>query len=78
MADPGNPRKILLVDDEPQVTYMVGSLLNRMGQNYKLLLATTKDKALQILAQEKPGVILLRSLVHPFLFYETRRREVEL
>ena len=59
MADAGSSKKILLVDDEPQVTYMVGSLLNRMGQNYNLLLATTKDKALQILAKERPDVILL-------------------
>ena len=52
-------RKILLVDDNPKVTYMVGALLSRVGQNYQLLLATTKDKALEILSQERPEVILL-------------------
>lgn len=52
-------RKILLVDDNPKVTYMVGALLNRMGQNYQLLLATTKDKALEILGRQRPQVVIL-------------------
>lgn len=59
MPDPTALKKILLVDDDPQVTYMVGSLLNSMGSSYKLLLATTKDAALKILSQEKPQVIIL-------------------
>lgn len=57
MPDP--LKKILLVDDEPQVTYMVGSLLSNMGSDYKLFLATTKDAALKILSQERPQVIIL-------------------
>ena len=56
---PDSLKKILLVDDEPQVTYMIGSLLSSMGSGYKLLLATTKDAALKILSQEKPQVIIL-------------------
>jgi DNA-binding NtrC family response regulator len=60
MPDPNhNLRKILLVDDEPQITHMIGSLLGRMGPNYRMLLALDKNKVLELLKQENPEVLLL-------------------
>ena len=52
-------RKILVVDDEPVVTYTLSAYLNRLGQGFELIRAFNVSKALEIIELEKPEVVLL-------------------
>src|SRR3989338_4249587 len=52
-------RKILVVDDEPAVTYTISAFLNRIGPDYEMIRAFDKNKALEIIESQQPEVVLL-------------------
>ncbi len=52
-------RKILVVDDEPAVTYTISAFLNRIGPEYEMIRAFDKKKALEIIESQQPEVVLL-------------------
>ncbi len=52
-------KKILVVDDEPAVTFTISAFLSRMGSDYEMFRAFKKEEALQILELQKPSVVLL-------------------
>lgn len=52
-------RKILVVDDEPAVTYTISAYLNRIGPDYEMIRAFDKNKALEIIESQQPEVVLL-------------------
>lgn len=52
-------RKILVVDDEPAVTYTISAFLNRVGPCYEMIRAFDKNKALEIIESQQPDVVLL-------------------
>jgi len=52
-------KKILVVDDEPSVTFTISAFLKRVGPDYDMIRAFDKDKALSIIESERPQVILL-------------------
>src|SRR3989338_330590 len=51
--------KILVVDDEPAVTYTISAFLNRIGPDYEMIRAFDKNKALEIIESQQPEVVLL-------------------
>ncbi len=51
------PKKILIVDDEPDILKVVQFRLSRRG--YEVILATNGKEALEKIAQEKPDLVLL-------------------
>lgn len=53
--------KILLIDDDPDVHTVMGTMLRKQG--YDVVTASRRDEALQKLADEKPSVILLDVLL---------------
>ena len=53
--------KILLIDDDPDVHTVMGTMLRKQG--YDVVTATRREDALQKLAEEKPCVILLDVLL---------------
>lgn len=52
-------RKILVVDDEPAVTYTISAFLNRIGPGYEMIRAFDKNKALELIESQQPEVVLL-------------------
>lgn len=52
-------RKILVVDDEPAVTYTISAFLNRIGPDYEMIRVFDKKKALEIIESQQPEVVLL-------------------
>ena len=52
-----NKRRILVVDDEPQVATIVRSYLEREG--YEVAVATTGSSALEVFRRQKPDLIVL-------------------
>jgi len=52
-------RKILVVDDEPAVTYTLSAFLNRLGQGFEMVRAFNVKKALEIIESQQPEVVLL-------------------
>jgi DNA-binding response OmpR family regulator/signal transduction histidine kinase len=53
----GPPRKILLVEDEPELAYILKSLL--LSRPYQVLLAQNADEALSVARRQRPDLILL-------------------
>ncbi len=51
------PETILIVDDEPSIVAPLQFLMQRNG--YRVLVAQTGEQALEIIAVEKPHVVLL-------------------
>jgi len=51
------PKKILVVDDEPDILKIVSFRLGRMG--YKIFTAENGQRALEIVRDKKPDLILL-------------------
>ncbi len=51
-------KKILIVDDEPNVRNLVVDTLNYLG-NYELLEAGTGKEALDLVRKEKPDLVIL-------------------
>jgi len=54
-------KKILVVDDEPDLLKVISARLS--GSGYEVSTATTAEKALEFLAQNKPDLILLDLLL---------------
>jgi len=52
-----NNRKILVVDDEAPICYMLKMALNRVG--YKVSTATCAEEALEVLTQDQIPVIFI-------------------
>jgi len=63
--------KLLLVDDEPTNLQILRQILQ---DNYRLLFARDGEKALQLAADEQPGLILLDVMMPGLTGYETCRR----
>jgi DNA-binding response OmpR family regulator len=53
----GNPARILIVDDEPKITDVVGSYLRNAG--YEPLIASTGAEALVVFARVRPVLVIL-------------------
>jgi len=51
------PRRVLIVDDEPKITEVVGSYLRRAG--YTPLTASGGEEALQVFDRERPVLVIL-------------------
>lgn len=54
-------KKILLIDDDPDVQTVIRSILQQHG--YAVVSATRKDEAWQLLGEEQPSLILLDVLL---------------
>ena len=54
-----NKKKILVVDDEPSVTFTISAVLQRLGPDYEMIRAFDKEKALEAIVSQKPEVVLL-------------------
>ncbi len=54
-------KKVLIVDDEPNILILMEQALEKLEENYhvKLLTATNGEEALEIIRQEKPDLIFL-------------------
>jgi DNA-binding response OmpR family regulator len=52
-----SPRRVLIVDDEPKITEVVGSYLRRAG--YAPLTASSGEEALQVFDKERPVLVIL-------------------
>lgn len=63
---PGTPRRILVVDDEPEILRLFLRMLGTGGQAYQVLQAQNGRRALQLLRARKPDVVLL-DLIMPEL-----------
>ncbi len=53
----GDPKKILVADDEPDVLKVIGFRLSSKG--YEVILATNGQEALEKINEQKPDLILL-------------------
>jgi signal transduction histidine kinase/CheY-like chemotaxis protein len=60
----GQVRTILLVDDDPEVLQLFGRLLASTRRGYRLLRASSGERALRLLRERKPDMMLL-DLVMP-------------
>lgn len=65
-------KKILIVDDDFDTLHMVGKMLERHG--FKILAANNGEKALQIVEEEKPDLILLDVMMPGMDGYEVTRK----
>lgn len=52
-------KKILVVDDEPAITLLIDSFLNRIGPDYEMLKAFDKENAMEIIDSKKPDLVIL-------------------
>ena len=52
-------KKILVVDDDPSVTFTISAFLNRVGPGYEMIRAFDKTKALELIESQRPQVVLL-------------------
>ena len=71
-------QKVLIVDDDPTLTYLLGTFLTENG--YDVVTAADGEEGLQKLAAEHPDLILLDVVMpkvngYAFLF-EMRKREI--
>lgn len=65
-------RKIMVVDDEPDIVYLLTNMLEKAG--YQVSGASSGEKALQMLAEEKPDLVLLDIMMPGIDGWETCRR----
>lgn len=63
------PKKILIVDDEPDVLKIIGFRLKKAG--YEILTATNGKEALELAWKEKPDLMLLDLRMPVMDGYET-------
>jgi len=66
------PKKIVVVDDEPDIIKVVSFRLGKLG--YKILTADTGGAALDLIRKEKPDLILLDLALPDMEGYEVCRR----
>ncbi len=64
--------KIMVVDDEPDIIYLVSKILK--GEGYEVVSARSGDEALKILKKEKPTLILLDVMMPGLDGWETCKR----
>jgi len=63
--------KILLVDDEPDIVYLVGKILRKAG--HKVVEAYSGKEALEKAAAEKPDIVLLDIMMPDINGWEVSR-----
>lgn len=68
----GNGKKIMVVDDEPDIVYVVSKMLEKEG--YEVVGAASGEEALDKLNEEKPDLILLDVMMPGIDGWETCRR----
>ncbi|MBI2942317.1 MAG: response regulator [Chloroflexi bacterium] len=74
----GRPiRTVLVVDDEPEVVQLFGRVLTSAGRGYRVLRAVDGERALALLRERQPDVVLL-DLLMPGLDGHTVLREKSL
>lgn len=56
------PKKVLIIDDDPQFTAVLSEKLS-LGKRYEVALAENGEAGLRAVAKEKPDVILLDLLM---------------
>lgn len=71
-APPAAPGKVLVVDDDPDSLRMI--LLGLESAGYDVLVATSGDDALRVLAHAVPDVILMDAVMRGIDGFETTRR----
>ncbi len=59
LAEAGEVRKILVVDDNPEALQLFARMLSSAGKGYQVLRATGGEQALDMLRQRRPDVMLL-------------------
>lgn len=64
--------KIMVVDDEPDIVYIVGELLKKNG--YEVVGATSGEEALKKIHREKPDLVLLDIMMPGIDGWETCRQ----
>ena len=64
-----NKRKIMVVDDDPDILYTVGVFLQREG--YETVTASSGEECLEMLEDMKPDLILLDVMMPGFTGWET-------
>jgi DNA-binding response OmpR family regulator len=72
VSEEGDPRSVLVVDDEPTITYVVSRYLERAG--YETAVATDGAEALRRAREARPDVILLDLMVPQLNGWEVCRR----
>jgi signal transduction histidine kinase/CheY-like chemotaxis protein len=74
------PKTILLVDDEPEILQLFSRILASASANYRVLQASNGHRALRLLRQRKPDLVLL-DLIMPEMdglqFLEEKNRNPE-
>lgn len=55
------PKKILIVDDEPQIRLLLGTMLRNRG--YKVLEADEAVQAMHLVIEERPDAIILDAML---------------
>ena len=65
-------KKIMVVDDEPDVTFIVGEMLSREG--YSVVEANSGKEALQKMGKEKPDLVLLDIMMPGMDGWEVSRK----
>lgn len=64
-------KKILIVDDEPDIRFIIKAIL---GKGYNILEAESGEAAIEIAKREKPDLILLDIMMPGIDGYETAKR----
>jgi signal transduction histidine kinase/CheY-like chemotaxis protein len=66
---------VLIVDDEPDILQLYGRILGSAGRGYRVLLARDGQEALDVIAEQRPDVIMLDLMMptmNGFQFLENR------
>jgi len=66
------PQRVLVVDDEPKITEVVGSYLRKAG--YAPLTAASGEEALQLFEKERPALVILDLMLPDLAGEEVCRR----
>lgn len=64
-------KNIMIVDDNPSVTFSVKNALETMSEDYNVLIADSGEKCLEILENKKPDAILLDIMMPGMSGWET-------
>jgi len=65
-------KKIMVVDDEPDITYLLKEILN--GEGFDVVVANSGLEALKKIKKEKPDLVLLDVMMPELDGWETCRR----
>lgn len=72
MMSMSSGKKIMVVDDEPDIVYVVRSILEKAG--YEVVGVNSGEEALDRLMEEKPNLVLLDVMMPGIDGWETCRR----